>query len=213
MEFHVTSSRESRFAFLSFLGVVPDPLTCPQKRGIKIYRKRKKNRNMARPGGNPDLGRLGEPYRFTSENQPERNGNKPSLLKKYITENNLSSVDVSIIAKELLNKSRAELMQLVEDKTEPILVVGCAAALLKDMTRGLTSTLQWLADRGVGKTVIPVEYSGTMDLTLLTKEERNAEIERLYQEHQNQLSGSGPFTAGQINSVSGQPETSDQTES
>ena len=168
---------------------------------------------MSRPGGNPNITEIGIENRFTSENQPAKNGMKPSLLKKYITENNLSAIDVSIIARELLNKSREELMRISADPKEPILVAGCAAAMLKDITRGLTNTLQWLADRGVGKTVIPVEHSGAMDLTLMTREERNAEIERLYQEHQNQLSGSGHVTARQVDIISGQPKAPDKTES
>jgi len=127
------------------------------------------------------------------------------LLKAYVKDMDLSAADVSALSKMLMDKPKEELQRLAADTGIPILVSGFAMALLKDMARGMTDSLRWLADRGVGKTPDKI-IQVTEDLTLMTPEERDAEIERLYQEHRNKVSGRGNASTVGPAGLSGQPE-------
>jgi hypothetical protein len=121
---------------------------------------------------------------FSSTYQPKKNGRKPSLLKKFIKENNLSSKDIQLIAGNLLGKSREEITELMKDKTQSILVSGSAAALLKDVTNGRTDTIQWLTDRAFGQAKQIVE-STNMNATVadLPPEQRKILLDELLKKY------------------------------
>jgi hypothetical protein len=136
------------------------------------------------------------PTQFSATRQPRNNGRKPSKLRKFLKVNNLSSLDIQIIASNLINVSVEGLALLQVDKTKPILLTGSARALLKDYKDGRTDVLEWLIDRGFGKAVEKHEIKGTMDITMMTPEQRKARLDELERrrherETEKQVSGIG----------------------
>ena len=128
---------------------------------------------------NPNLIEDNKKTRFTPTNQPANRGRKPSKLRKYLKENNLGADDIRLIAGNIMHKTKEELRDLIKSDKVPILVAGAAAALLKDMVKGQTATLQWLADRAFGKSKESIQVSGEIGLYALTAEERRARIDEL----------------------------------
>ena len=127
------------------------------------------------PNGNPLTLK-----KFSSDYQPKKNGRKPSKLKKYIKENNLSAVDIKLILGKFYDLPKEKLFELVKDDSTPILISGIASGLLQDMKRGTTYTIQWLIDRGYGKAIERIEVeSRSEDITDLSHEARAAEIDKL----------------------------------
>jgi len=126
---------------------------------------------------NPNIYKYGK--QFSRHYQPPKKnmGRKPSKLRRYLKDNNMGAEDLRLICSNLLNKTRTELEQIIENKKTPVLVYGSAVALLKDMAKGNTSTLQWLADRGYGKAPETV-YQYIEDYSL-TREEKEAAISEL----------------------------------
>jgi hypothetical protein len=96
-------------------------------------------------------GTKGIETRFSKTNQPKGAGRKPAKLKQFIKDNNLGAQDVALLCKTLIVKSREELKEIAENKDAPILLSGCAAALLMDMNKGSTATINILLERAVGK--------------------------------------------------------------
>ena len=127
---------------------------------------------------NKDIVEVGKKTRFSKDNQPAIRGRKPSRLRKFLKENNLDSRDIQLLAGNLMYKSRAELTAIAKDPKLPILVSGCAAALLKDMSKGTTNSLQWLIDRAFGKALESVHLSGDIGL-YKSKEDRAKRIDDL----------------------------------
>ena len=129
--------------------------------------------------GNPNIGEEGKATQFSKTNQPKNPGRKPSRLRKYLKDNHLGNDDVSIIMKTLLEKSREELQELIKKPRIPILIAGAAAAMLKDMVKGHSFTLQWLTERGYGKAKELIEHSGKIDISGMSSEARKKRIDEL----------------------------------
>lgn len=124
---------------------------------------------------------IGHTTRFSKTNQPANSvkGRKPSRLKKYLKENNLGQKDMRLIAGALLTKSKDDLKKIIENPRTPILVLGAAAAILKDIVKGRTDTVQWLIDRAFGKSVEYIDLNAKLKRAELTDEERQERIKEL----------------------------------
>ena len=97
--------------------------------------------------------------KFSSTYQPKNPGPKKSRLRSFIKENDLGNRDITTISRLLVDLPLEKIAELARDKTKPILLTNAAAALLKDIQRGKTDTVQWLIDRGFGQAKQVVEQT------------------------------------------------------
>ena len=118
--------------------------------------------------------------RFSSDNQPKKNGRKPSLYKqlKELTgkkvDYELSKEDYFKTIRFLMERSKGEL-----NKITPIWVCNIISAIFSDIRFGRTSTVEMIFDRIFGRSTQPIEgdinanVSGSFspDLSALTTEE------------------------------------------
>lgn len=127
--------------------------------------------------------------RFTSENQPKKNGRKPSMYKqlKELTgkkvDYELSKEDYYKTIRFLLERSKGELNKIMadanrEDSTTPIWVCNIISAIFTDIRYGRTYTVDSLFDRVFGKPTQQIESevnaqitNNSMDLSALTTDE------------------------------------------
>ena len=87
---------------------------------------------------------------FTSSNQPKNNGRKPSQLKRYIKDNNLGIEDVRLIMKFMLTKTEAELEEIQDDVSRPMMVRTIVHAYLHDYESKNMQTLDVMLNRIFG---------------------------------------------------------------
>ena len=128
--------------------------------------------------------------RFSSDNQPKKNGRKPSLYKqlKELTgkkvDYELSKEDYFKTIRFLMERSKGELNKIMadankEDSITPIWVCNIFSAIFSDIRFGRTSTVEMIFDRIFGRSTQPIEgdinanVSGSFspDLSALTTEE------------------------------------------
>lgn len=126
--------------------------------------------------------------RFTSTNQPENSGRKPSVYKyiKTLTGKKvaaeMSKEDYLKVIRFLMESTPADLKPLVEGKDKkpnqntPIWVLNIVSAINTDIRYGRTSTVEMLFDRVFGKATQPIESdvqltNNSVDLSALTTEE------------------------------------------
>jgi len=130
---------------------------------------------------NPNLGKqaIAAGTTFSSTRQPEKNGRKPSHIKKYLEDNGIGSSDISAILNSLTMKNKTELEQIIEDPTSAILVVGAAQAMIKDYERGIFNGFEMILNRAHGKPKETIEHSGGIDIGTMSKEERDRRIAEL----------------------------------
>ena len=118
--------------------------------------------------------------RFTSSNQPKNNGRKPSQLKRYIKDNNLGIEDVRLIMKFMLTKTEAELEEIQDDVSRPMMVRTIVRAYLHDYECKNMQTLDVMLNRifGFAKQEIDqnvkVEMTNKYDFSKLSTEELEA---------------------------------------
>lgn len=131
----------------------------------------------------------GKETRFSSENQPQNRGRKPSIYK-YIKDNTgkkvspeMSKEDYLRVIRHLMESSPEEMERLVKDedgkpnKKTPVWVLNVISAINTDIRYGRTSTVELLFDRVFGKatqmveTEVSANVSTDMDLSALTTDE------------------------------------------
>lgn len=95
----------------------------------------------------------GKGNRFSSTNQPKRNGRKPKLYTIAKKTYNISLEEWKGVAMYLMQCTRTEVEAIANANDTPIWVVNICRALHKDAGRGITTTLQELMDRVYGKSV------------------------------------------------------------
>jgi hypothetical protein len=112
---------------------------------------------------NPHLAEHGAPYRFSSTNQPANRGRKPSKLKKWIRENNVSNADFIGIFKNIITTyTIEELEKMIEGdnkKKLPVIVALCISAFIHDMKTGTMNAANTVLDRILGKSREHVSYT------------------------------------------------------
>lgn len=115
---------------------------------------------------------------FNSSYQPRKNGRKPSQLKKYIKETEVSLSDLKLIFKSVIfAKSESELMSILANKEEPMVVRILVRAYLEDFKKGKIDNTERLFDRIYGKADQPI--TGEFITSNMTPEEREERIKQL----------------------------------
>lgn len=115
-----------------------------------------------------------KPYAFTTENQPERRGRKPSVL---IAVGDITGKHWKIhlkrqqkieIYEAMLERTPNELREILADEDLPSFLHAVAQSILNDIKNGSFSTTEIIFDRAFGKPKISVDnnLSGKLDYTL-----------------------------------------------
>ena len=133
-----------------------------------------------------------EGKRFSSDNQPKKNGRKPSLYKqlKELTgkkvDYELSKEDYFKVIRYLMERTPGELKKILVDAkdedngTTPVWVINIISAINSDIRYGRTATMEMIFDRLYGKAIQPIdsEINGQLsntnlnvDLSALTTDE------------------------------------------
>lgn len=87
---------------------------------------------------------------YSSTNQPKKNGRRPSKLKAFIEESELSAKDVALAIKKIIDMDLEELKELLEDKKQPMLIRLFVKAFLGDFKDGHLKNITSLLDRAIG---------------------------------------------------------------
>lgn len=116
---------------------------------------------------------------FSSAYQPKNNGRKPSKLKKYIKDNNISIIDVRLMMKEVLSMDEDKLRDKLADKKVPMMIRLFVRVFLEDFKKGSLYNWEKMADRIYGKSTEHIDMQGEMNITQMTKEEREEKINAL----------------------------------
>lgn len=150
-----------------------------------------------------NLKEIGKATRFTSENQPQNRGRKPSLYKKLkaLTGKKvgweLEKGDYYDIIRWVMEQSPSSLEHLVKDsngkpdKNVPLWLLNIISALNTDIRYGRTATVEMIFDRIFGRPTQTVESeinaevtNKSVDLSALSIEELlqyNALLEKIKQ--------------------------------
>lgn len=88
--------------------------------------------------------------RWTSENQPANRGRKPSKLRRFIKDNNLSHIDVAFMIRYIFEKNQKQLIELYKNVKLPMLVRLFIAAFLDDFEKRRLQNLEILMRRAFG---------------------------------------------------------------
>lgn len=123
---------------------------------------------------------------FSKDRQPSpekrRGGRRPSKVKKYIKDNNISSADISAMAKYMIPLTQKQLQDLFRDETQPFLMRVFAKAMVEDMKDGKIDNILKILDRAVGKqidTVIQQHNSVSINYNKMSDEELQNELNTL----------------------------------
>ncbi len=123
--------------------------------------------------------------RFSSEYQPANRGRKPSKLKKWIKEQNVSNEDFIAIFKSIIaTKTLEELEQMVKGENQkklPVIIALCISAFLHDMKSGTLTAANTVLDRIMGKPTqaVDMQTTGNLMVTAMEPEERIERIREL----------------------------------
>lgn len=105
---------------------------------------------------------------FSKENQPKKRGRKPSLVKKYIKDYDLTYDDVSRLAKTVLQYTEADIQKQALNKQAPMVLRLFCRFLAQDMKNGNAKNIDLLLERAVGsvKDHVDLKLSGDKDSPL-----------------------------------------------
>jgi len=117
---------------------------------------------------------------FSSTYQPKRNGRKPSHLKQYIKDHNVSTQDIRIILGGILTeiKNVEQAKEKLLDTKTPFIVKLFLKPLIADWAKSKIDTAKWLTNYGFGmpqQEIVSRNENTNIDLEIknLTKEERD----------------------------------------
>lgn len=118
--------------------------------------------------------------RFTSTNQPAQGGRKPSKLKKFMKDNNVSNEDVGrMIRSVLFDYTMDQLSALEHDDKKPMIIRLFARAFRADWQRGSLQNFQTFVDRAYGAPSVNVNVSGGLEIANAPPQARRARIDEL----------------------------------
>ncbi len=120
---------------------------------------------------------------FSSTHQPANGGRKPSKLKLFLKENNVSNEDVGrIIRNVLFNYTMDQLFALEHDDKKLMIIRLVARAFRADWKRGSLQNFETLLTRALGAPKVDVNLTGGLNLTVMSPEVRRARIDTLLDE-------------------------------
>lgn len=93
----------------------------------------------------------GNKYRFTSTNQPKKNGRKPLIYTQIKDVYTISLEEYRRVIQHLMNCTKSEIEQLKNSPDTPMWILNLCAALENDTKKGTTYLLTELTDRLFGK--------------------------------------------------------------
>lgn len=93
----------------------------------------------------------GNKYRFTSTNQPKKNGRKPQIYTQIKDVYSISLEEYRRVIQHLMNCTKDEITALANAKDTPMWIVNLCTALVNDTKKGTTYLLSELTDRLYGK--------------------------------------------------------------
>ena len=125
--------------------------------------------------------------RFSSSYQPANRGRKPSQLKAWIKQNNVSSDDfIAIFTTIIATHTLEELEVMVNEQNKPklpVIVALCISAFLRDMKTGTLTAANSILDRIMGKPTQQINFGGGSGTEIPTDpRERAALVEQLRKE-------------------------------
>jgi hypothetical protein len=122
---------------------------------------------MPNPRGNPNIANYGN--RFSKDNQPgNKPGPRPSRIRAYIQENDLSTNDIRAAIGALAEMTAEELAKVKEDEQAPVLLRGFAFAMMVEMQKGALVNLEMLLNRAFGKPKESMEVTGDISYEIKT---------------------------------------------
>ena len=118
---------------------------------------------------------------FSSTHQPEKNGRKPSHLKKWIKDEGIATQDIRLLLSGILTGATdiAFLRALLKDPKTPPIILFPVRCLIADYGKGKLDTYKFLIEYGYGMPKQEIEHAGTLGVYAMTPEERAVEIEAL----------------------------------
>ncbi len=147
---------------------LPGPLAYPES---------EKQSRMQR-GTHPNS--LANLNRFTSTNQPKNTGRKPSGLRKFFKENNVSREDASIMIRNVLFGFTEEKLQALEDDPKkPLVIRVFARAFRTDWENGSLTNFTVFMTWAYGAPKVDVNLTGGLDITVLSPQDRRTRIDEL----------------------------------
>ena len=134
---------------------------------------------MANPIGNPNIAEAGKDTRFSSGNPPKKPGRKPSQLKKWIKEWDVSKDDVDAMFKNFLfAKTAGEVKAILDDKEElaklPLAIAIQLSVLTNAAKKGDGKYLEYIYNTLYGKPKETVDLKGGLQLKVLSEAEARA---------------------------------------
>lgn len=100
--------------------------------------------------------------KFSSTYQPTRKtGRRPNILKK-LKAIGLSHDDIRAILENLIMADKEKAQELLKDPELPLMAVGYLSAMMKDIQRGHSVTLESIMDRLDGKAAQKVQAETTI---------------------------------------------------
>ena len=118
--------------------------------------------------------------RFSASRQPANPGRKPSKLRKFIKENNISREDVgAMIRNVLFTYTEDQLHALEYDTKKPMIIRLFVRAFRADWQRGSLQNFATFMDRAYGAPKMELGVSGGLAITALSPEERRSRIAEL----------------------------------
>lgn len=105
---------------------------------------------------------IGKGKQFSSTYQPARKGGrKPNILKK-LKAVGLSHDDIRAILENLIMADKKKAQELLADPELPLMAVGYLSAMMKDIQKGHSITLEAIMDRLDGKAAQKVQAETTI---------------------------------------------------
>jgi hypothetical protein len=139
--------------------------------------------------GNPNIIQAGIKTRFSDTNRPEKPGRKPSHVKKWMKDFDLSVEDVKIIYKNFLfGKTYGDISDILNNPEErkklPLSLALQIEILTKAATKGDGRHLEDILSRVIGKPIqgVDIKTSSDLEIISMTPEERKKRIAALMKE-------------------------------
>ena len=129
-------------------------------------------------GTNPNS--LANLQHFSSDRQPKNPGRKPSGLRKFFKENNVSREDASIMIRNVLfGYTEEKLRALEDDPKKPMIIKVFARAFRRDLKNGSLTNFTIFMTWAYGAPKTEIAITGGLEITTVSPEQRRARIDEL----------------------------------
>lgn len=133
---------------------------------------------------NPNINEINKATRFSKDNQPANRGRKPSKLKRFIKDNNLSDIDISFMIRLVFEKNEAQLNELLQNDKIPMLMRLFVKAFLDDFVKGRLINFEQLMKRAYGEPIQKISFPQDDNEKDLTDEEIDLKIKEILNENE-----------------------------